>query len=357
MAEATRKENEAGSRIRHYACERCAADLAYQPGHEELSCAYCGFRIEIELNEDAEILERDLEAELFRQSRAREEDRESTPEDLEVRCPSCHAEVVFQGILTAQSCAYCDGPIQRSDVHRAPDRVGVDALLPFSVESEDARAAVVQWLGSLWFAPDRFKAKRDTLHPQSLYLPYWCFDALTSTRYRGRTKKTKQTFWRRRHGSFQWAFDDVMVVADQSLRSKGIRGLQPWPLDDLTPYDPRYLAGHLAKTYDVDLIEAWKRARKRIESDIEREVLNRIGGDRPRIDDKETRWDALKYRHFLLPVYLVSIRDGERVHQVVVSGATGKIIGERPYSVGKIVVAAAAAYTLCALAVRLHGLF
>jgi hypothetical protein len=207
MAEETTGKEAANSRIRHYASERCAADLAYQPGDTELSCAYCGFRVDIGLKEDAEVPERDLESELFRQSRTRD-----------------------------------------------------------------------------------------------------------------------------------------------------LRGLEPWPLDELAHYDPKYLVGHLAKTYDVDLSEAWKRARQRIEANIEHEVLERIGGDTSRIDDMETRWDALKYRHLLLPVYLVSIRDRERIHQIVISGANGKVIGERPYSLGKIVIAATVLYALGALAFRLHAL-
>ena len=330
-------------RIRHFPCDGCGADLAYRPGDETLGCSYCGFTVDVHPGDEIEIRERDLAAALARQAERRSDERPEAPETLEVRCPSCNAEIIFRGTLTSQRCAYCTGPIQRTDVHRASDRIPVDSVLPFVLEDDEARAAVGRWLRGLWFAPKGFSRKHAPEDTRGVFVPYWTFDALTSTRYRGRAKRAKETFWKKRRGVFQWVFDDLMVVADSSLDRSLMRALAPWPMDRSTPYDPKLLTGRLARTYDVGLVEGWKRARQRIERAIEHEVRSRIGGDSQRIDELTTRWDAASYKHVLCPVFLLSIPHGRRVHRVVVNGATGEVSGSRPWSVPKLVAAAVTA--------------
>ena len=53
----------------------------------------------------------------------------------------------------------------------------------------------------------------------------------------------------------------VPVAADASLPPPVLRQLEPWPLADCRPFQPDYLAGHLARTYDVDLAAGFKRGR------------------------------------------------------------------------------------------------
>lgn len=344
---------EGDDRIRHYPCERCGAELAFQPGTRDLSCAYCGFSVAIELEEATPIVERDLEAMLAQQAEQRVQLRDATPDELEVRCPSCHASVVFRGTLTAQSCPYCTAPLQRSDVHRAEDRIPVDAVLPFGLEADAAREAIAQWRRRLWFAPDRFTEQAGLAGVQSLYLPFWTFDAFTTTRYRGRTKKNKQTFWRRRKGSFERFFDDVTIAGDETLADASLRQIEPWPLEKAVAYQPEYLTGLLAKTYATPLIEAWKRARGRMELRITSEVRSRIGGDSHRIDEQETQWNALSYKHVLLPVYIASIPHEKKVHRIIVNGANGRVAGDRPWSLHKFAALGVTLFVLSRIAAAL----
>ncbi len=326
----------ASGTLRVYPCERCGADLAYTPEARELACAYCGFRVPLEIGEDADVSERDLESTLERVARQRAEGRTRDPEELEVECPSCNAVVAFRGSLTSRTCAYCASPIQRSDVHCASDRIGVDAVLPFAVDQVRAREQVGRWLHAQWLAPESFRSKTAPAAVQALYVPYWTFDALTSSFFRGRTRKEGKRGSRRRTGSFRYAFDDLAVPADRTLGRALTRGLEPWPLAGLRPYEPRLLAGYLAKTYEIGLEEGWKRARERMERELDREAKSRIGGDSPRIDLRKTRWQALTYRHLLLPVFLLSIRHGDAVHRIAVNGATGRVSGRSPLSFAKL---------------------
>ncbi len=330
-------ERTSRSRIRTYPCERCGADLAYAPEAGELACAYCGFCVPLDIDEDALVPERNLEGALARLAEQRAEERRRDPETLEIDCPSCHARVVFRGRFTSQSCAYCTSPIQRSDVHLASDRIGVDSILPFALDRTQARKAASAWMKSRWLAPNDFGSKQAPSRIRAVYMPYWTFDALTSSFFRGRIRKDGSR-WKRRTGSFRREFDDVTVAADTTLERELARGLEPWPFQHLQPYEPRFIAGHLAKTYQIGLEEGWKRARARMEKALDREVLELLGGDDREIDVRKTRWASLTYRHVLLPVYLLSIRHERSVYRVLVNGATGRVSGHSPVSWVKVVL-------------------
>ncbi len=327
---------------RTYPCEGCGADLAYASDAEELACPYCGLRVAIGLGAEGDVRERDLGAVLARVASQRAEGRSRDPEELASRCRSCSAVVVFRGTLTSKSCAYCGSPIQRGDVHRAEDRIGVDAVLPFRLSREQARDAVRGWLRSLWLAPKSFTAKRVPDRVRSVYLPFWTFDALTSSFYRGwRQADEEDALWEKCHGSFRHVFDDVAVPADGSLVPDLTRGLEPWPTEQVRPYRPEFLAGQLAKTYDVPLAEGWKRGRERMEDILRKKACEHMGGHFTRLTSIRTRWEALSYKHVLLPVFMLAIRDSGGLHRVLVNGATGKVSGQRPWSALKVACLAA----------------
>ena len=71
----------------------------------------------------------------------------------EIVCQNCGGHTTFTGTLTALRCPYCATPIQRDDVHDAPDRLPIDAVLPFRMDEANARAEVDKWINGRWFAP------------------------------------------------------------------------------------------------------------------------------------------------------------------------------------------------------------
>ena len=155
-------------------------------------------------------------------------------------------------------------------------------------------------------------------------------------------------------GSLQRLFDDRPVAADRSLPREVLHGLEPWPFDKCVPYTPDVLAGYVAKTYDVPLDEGFKIARQRIEKELLAEAKREIGGDQQRIDSISTRWDALTYKHVLLPVWLLVVRYRDHSYQLIVNAATGEVQGQRPWSWIKIAAASGVAAALLGLAVAWH---
>ena len=101
------------------------------------------------------------------------------------------------------------------------------------------------------------------------------------------------------------------------------------------------LAGHLARTYDIELDKCFVEAKDRIDSAIHTEVQSRIGGDTQEVHSIKSRYEAITYKHLLLPVWLLAYRYHDKTYQVFINAATGEVQGERPWSIWKILGAVA----------------
>lgn len=359
---------------RTFPCEQCGADVVFHIGAQNLKCPYCGHEKNIELSEDQSVEEQDFHAMIVRLRELRQSREYEVQESglSEIRCDACGGTVVFQGTLTSTECPYCATPVQLENVHDAEHRVPVDGVLPFQVDEKKARQNLKSWVMSRWFAPNDFKKKGVDGKFSGVYLPYWTYDAMTANQYSGQrgenytvtvgtgdNKRTEtRTRWYPASGFFQRFFDDVLIVAAKGVSKKLIDKLQPWPLQKCIPFTQQALAGYLAKTYDVELDVGFKFARKLIDKAIDREVRSRIGGDKQRVHNIKTQYDAITFKHLLLPVWIMAYKYNDKVYQVLVNAGTGEVQGERPYSVWKIlltILAVIAVFGLGAVAINLAG--
>ncbi len=343
-------EDEATRRAqgRSFPCLGCGADLTFDPKAQAQKCPFCGYVAAIE-GGDAKVHENDLAAALEKSATRRAEVAKTS--DLhEVRCAACGAEVQFSGALTATHCPYCGQPIQRDGVHEATQRLAVDGVVPFQIDTGKAKGELAQWTASRWFLPGPLKKQGIAAAFQGVYLPFFTFDALTANSYAGmrgdhyyvtvgsgKNRRTvRHTRWRPAAGSFRRFFDDTLECAGSGLPEKQLSALEPWPLAQCKSYRPEFLAGFLARTYERPLGDCFKQAKGRMEAAIEQDVRQRIGGDVQRVLSLQTGWSALSYKHLLLPVWMTSYRWHEKSYRIVVNAATGEVQGERPWSAAKI---------------------
>ena len=152
-------------------------------------------------------------------------------------------------------------------------------------------------------------------------------------------RRERRTRWYPASGSFQRFFDDVLVLANTGLRRDFMLELEPWPLLNVVPFDQQMLAGLMARTYDMELDDCFKDGKTRIDASIQAEVRQRIGGDTQIVNSVSSRYDAVTYKHLLLPVWLLAYKFNDKTYQVFINAATGEVQGERPYSVWKILLA------------------
>lgn len=344
---------DAREQSRVFPCAGCGANLQFDIGAQLLKCPYCAHEQDLGIDGEEDLVERDLIGALERESERRVE-RAGDPALRVVRCEDCGAENSFAGTLTSATCPYCGAALQVKDAHVAPGRIPADGVLPFAVEHDAARECLVGWIRSRWFAPSGFRAQGVQGRFQGVYLPYWTFDAMTGTVYRGergdhywvtiqtgkQTQRVRRTRWQSASGSFRRFFDDVLVPGargrENSLPTKLLAGLDPWPLEASLPFTAAALSGFSARTYDVPLADAFGSGRMLMDAMLRQDVLRRIGGDEQRIHAVKSDFAALTYKHLLLPVWLLTYRFRNKPFRVSVNGATGEVQGERPWSVWKI---------------------
>ncbi len=347
-------------------CEACGSDLTFAPGQTALVCPHCGHRQEIPAAPAAArrraLGEIDLAAAL----------RDALPpaavEDVRLsRCPSCGAEIVFDGPTHATTCAFCGTPVVADT---GPTRhIKPQALIPFRLTEREARAAMVAWLGRLWFAPNGlvdYARKGRAL--TGIYVPFWTFDAATRSRYRGERgdaywvtetvtvqrdgkpvreqRQVRKVRWTPAAGWVSRFFDDVLVLASTALPRRYTDALAPWDLGQLEPYRPDFLSGFQAEGYTIGLAEGRAIGHQVMSEVIADDVRRAIGGDEQRIHRIDTDYSAETFKHVLLPVWMAAYKYGGKTYRFVVNGQTGKVQGERPWSVWKIALAVALAAVL-----------
>jgi ribosomal protein S27E len=328
--------------------------LQFAPEGGNLTCPYCGRQERIEPTGGT------VEERSYEQYLQLHADRMGTLAEgaLEVACQTCGATVTFTPPMVAGECDFCGSPLVAQP--RSADPVlAPEGVLPFRVTQEAANSSIGEWIGSLWFAPNALKRLAAHEGVGGVYLPFWTYDAYTASRYTGergehyyvtehyterdaqgrevqRTRQVRHTRWHPASGQVERWFDDILVPATRSLPPRRLDALEPWDLQELTPYEPAYLSGYKAQRYQVSLAEGFELAKRTAAPVIESDVRRDIGGDEQRVSNVATQYSAVTFKHLLLPVYVGAYRFNDKVYQVVVNGRTGEVQGERPYSVWKI---------------------
>ncbi len=347
-----------GGAGREFPCSKCGAKLVFAPGTRHLKCRYCGAENDIPEEAEVKVEELDYSEALRELSESR-----GTVERLTVHCDSCGATVEMAANVTAQACAFCGTPIV---AHAVSQRlIKPHALLPFAVTEALARQKFRAWLKGLWFAPTklkRFAAIEGKLG--GVYLPYWTYDCKATTPYTGmrgddywvtvpttvmvngkpqvRMVQQRRTRWSPAAGTVRNAFDDVLVPASTSLERSRLDGLGRWDLKSLTPYADEFLSGFRAESYTIDLPAGFDQAKAIMRPTIEGTICADIGGDHQRITSMSPKYDAITFKHILIPIWVSAYRYRAKVYRFLVNGRTGEISGERPWSAWKITGAVAA---------------
>ncbi|TYB83146.1 TFIIB-type zinc finger domain-containing protein [Maritimibacter fusiformis] len=336
-----------------FPCDQCGADMRFDAAAGQLTCDHCGNTRPIEGHGGTVTAIQELDFRAALDAKLPEAEIEET---RVLSCPNCGAQVEFDANTHAAECPFCATPVVTdTGTHR---HIKPRGLLPFALQEREARAAMTDWLGRLWFAPNGLKEyARKGRKMQGIYVPFWTFDADTKSSYRGErgtvyyvTKtvmrdgkqvqvQEQRIRWSPRSGRVARFFDDVLVLASKSLPKRFTDGLQPWDLAALEPYRPEYLAGYRAEGYTVELPEGYDQARLYMDQIILRDVKFDIGGDRQRVHSVDTTISDVTFKHILLPVWLAAYKYRGKTYRFVVNGRSGKVQGERPWSGWKIAFA------------------
>lgn len=375
-----------------YPCENCGASLRYQPGQEYLVCDYCGHRQQIvdpsadhgqvrsRIPKTGHALQWDAAhkspqlTEIPLEKGLRLDAGSDMAEDIRtLSCPNCGARIQITGASHARDCPFCATPVVTDT--GATRQIKPQGVLPFVLSEDQAQMAMENWLGNLWFAPSGLVAyARRGRRMTGIYSPFWTFDADTRSSYSGQrgdayyqtvyvtqnvngrqqrvARQVRRIRWRPVSGRIARDFNDVLVLAADSLPRHFSDGLAPWELSHLAEYRPDYLAGFSAEGYTIALANGHQTARQEMANVIVNDARRDIGGDEQRVSRVQTDYSGETFKHILLPIWIAAYKYNGKSYRFLVNGQSGRVQGERPWSVWKIAAAVIAA--LIALTVFLY---
>ena len=334
--------------INRFLCSSCGANMVFNPQNGQLTCPYCGHAQAIEAVGTVE----EKSYEEFLRVGATQLQPMAT-DAMQVNCSSCGAIVNFTPPETARDCDFCGAKIV-AQPKAADPLIAPEGVLPFRVTTQQANAALKSWISSRWFAPSKLKdfARPDKI--SSIYIPYWTYDAFARSEYDGergehyytteyyeengeqKSRQVRHTNWFYASGVVERQFDDVSVPATKSLPQSYLEELEPWDFAELKSYEPAFLSGHKAQTYQVALPEGFERFKQIADGVILTDVRNDIGGDEQHIHNITTDFSGVTFKHLLLPIYAGAYQFNGKTFQIVINGRTGEVQGARPYSWLKI---------------------
>jgi hypothetical protein len=200
----------------------------------------------------------------------------------------------------------------------------------------------------------------DTVH--SVYVPYWTFDAKVQCGWeaeaghyyyvneeyrdnkgRRQVRQARKVRWEAAAGEIDHFFDDEPVSGTRGVEPDLLKQVEPFPTNELLPYDTGYLSGHVVEHYQVVLVDAYKQSQEAMHRKLEELCAAEVPGDTHRNLRIRPNYSAQTFKHVLLPVWLLTYTYGTKAFQVVVNGYTGRMAGRYPKSAWKIFFVALAA--------------
>lgn len=339
-------------------CPSCEGVMDFDPATGGLSCPYCGHKETIPVNKEKP----ESAEELALKGADKLENCDWGAATKTVICKACGAESVYDALEIAAVCPFCGS----NQVMEAADQntMAPGGVIPFQVTDKQASGLFRSWIKKKWFCPKLAKESAKAKNFKGVYLPYWTFDASTSSSYKGEYGKDKrkkgpdgkdvlETDWYRVKGTYEEAFDDELVCATTNHNQSMLLGLEPYRTAENKVYKPEYIAGFYAERYALGIREAWEAAKEsirlKLKSNIEREILRRNHADQVRNLKIDTTYGNMTYKYLLLPVWISSYKYKDKIYQFMVNGQTGKVSGKAPVSVPKVVITIAGVILIIAL--------
>ena len=340
------------SALAKHECPACGAQAEWNPSTQKLVCPFCGTESPYAIDrEQGKVVELDLVKAL---RELPDEERGWLTERRSVQCQSCRAVMVYDPARVGQNCEFCGSPAL-VDYQEIKAPVRPQGVLPFRIDKNRVREDLRRWWKQRWFAPGKLAriSLLDTL--RSLYVPYWTFDAhahcpwtadagyyyyvtVPGVDAKGRPtmRQERRVRWEPSSGVVDGSFDDEAVPGTRGLPVDLLGQIEPFPTNELLPYDTAFLSGHVVEHYQVVLLDAAQRALEQMEEKLRTLCAQQVPGDTHRNLQIAPVYSGRTFKHVLVPVWLLKYDYGRKAYQVIVNGYTGAIAGRRPYSAWKI---------------------
>ncbi|MCZ7572848.1 MAG: hypothetical protein M5U01_30205 [Ardenticatenaceae bacterium] len=313
----------AGARTRRFTCRLCGGRMVFTPDGKSLVCQHCGQRQSLDrgLNGATTIEEDD-----FILALATAKGHLPPVATRSFRCQSCGAAFVLAPETISLTCPYC-ASVYVVELAEIREVIPPEAIIPFAVTQAEAYRALLKWLR----ARDG-DTRVQVASPTGIYVPAWTFDVGGEMIWRG-WKTSGDDLYRpvtSVSGRRPVFANDVLVPASRKLPAALVAELNHFALDQLVPYDPRYLAAWPAEIYEISMADASLEARHQTLARMKPLVADSVAAEEQVHDVAlSSRLAIESFKLILVPMWTAHYADREQRFNVVINGQTGRVRGER----------------------------
>jgi DNA-directed RNA polymerase subunit RPC12/RpoP len=321
--------------VTEFNCPNCTADLKFDPSSGKWKCEYCySYFIKDDLNSSKD-------QELDNHAPEYQDHLNS------YNCTSCGAELITHENTSATFCLYCKNPTIIKN--RFSGKFKPHYVIPFKLTNENSKDIYFKWIKSKFFTPKQFKEKSVIDKITGLYVPYWLFnskiqgeisgDATKKSHYtRGNYKYTETKHYRfQRNGSND--YEKVPIDGSKKLEDEKMQAIEPFDYSELTDFSLEYMSGFLAEKYDVTADEASDFMIERVKSFFEQRLRDTVKHySSVTVTSKNFNLSNISQSYAMLPIYILINSYKNKDYLFIVNGQTGKIYGDVPFSVKKLLI-------------------
>ena len=262
-----------------------------------------------------------------------------------LRCTGCGAAIAYDPKRQAPSCSFCDSVVKIETIEDPMEQTS--GYAPFTVEPDQAHAALKNWLGSLgWFRPSDLRSASRLQELRPLWWVAWVFDADSMISWTADSNQdARRSSWSPHSGQTEVNFRNILASASRGLSIGEVQAISPGlDLGTVRP-EPHGAEDAILEQFDVQRSQARRQVVDALHSMAAQHVQQyKIPGSRFRKVKVSVVVQGLVTRRLSLPAYVLAYRYKQQLYRVVICGQdANRIIGTAPYSIAKIVLTVAAA--------------
>ena len=327
--------------LQEFKCPSCGGSVEFDSASQELKCPYCDtyFAPETISAYDKE-LENEPTDEMEWSGESTKAWSEENSDGVAVySCASCGGEIVGDEQTAATSCPYCGNPVVITG--KLAGDLCPDLVIPFKLDRKAAKEALKKHFLGKKLLPKSFSRENHLDEIKGIYVPFWLFDADTSSslRYRGtrvsfwsdsRYNYTKTSYYALHRGG-ALSFENIPVDGSTKMDDALMESLEPYDFSEAVDFRTAYLAGYLADRYNVSAADCTPRVNERIRESVENEFLKTTYRfSSVSLEKSAVKLEKNASKYILLPVWLLSTTWQEKKYIFAMNGQTGKLVGDLP---------------------------
>ncbi|MCC9603334.1 hypothetical protein LOC67_22520 [Stieleria sp. JC731] len=256
-----------------------------------------------------------------------------------LRCTSCGAALAYNAKKQAPHCSFCNGVVQLETIADPVEQT--EGYLPFTVSSEEARAALKTWLQSLgWFRPSDLISSAQIRELKPLWWVAWVFDAKAMISWAADSNfGNRRSAWAPHSGQCQVNFKQVVTSASRGLSDREAYGVVGGLDLDHVSAEPIGADDAVIEQFDAQRSAARQQISNAVLDQAKEHVQRQeVPGTKFRNLNVSLLVTSLVSRRLSLPAYVMVYQYKERLYRVVICGQNSRLlVGNAPYSVFKIV--------------------